>query len=69
MKLINNYNPFLYQLETIENLKDILDINNAAFLWDETGLGKTITSLTTDRKRQSIPGNVQCQRRVLRSTG
>ncbi len=47
MKTIPNYTPFQYQKDTISNLLEIVDINNGACIYDETGLGKTITSLTT----------------------
>ena len=46
MKTIPNYIPFQYQKDTISNIIEIVDINNGACIFDETGLGKTITSLT-----------------------
>jgi superfamily II DNA or RNA helicase len=47
MKQILNFTPFTFQEKSINDLIDIINLNNGGFIWDETGLGKTITSLTT----------------------
>jgi superfamily II DNA or RNA helicase len=46
MKTINNYLPFSFQADTISKLLDIVEHNHGACIFDETGLGKTITAAT-----------------------
>jgi SNF2 family DNA or RNA helicase len=47
MKLIPSFEPFLFQTDTINILLEIVKYNNGACIFDETGLGKTITASTT----------------------
>ena len=47
MKLIPSFEPFQFQADTINKLLDIVKFNNGACIFDETGLGKTITASTT----------------------
>lgn len=47
MKILKNYEPFLFQKHSIEKLLKIIDNNNAACIFDDTGLGKTIVAVTT----------------------
>lgn len=47
MRNIPSFRPFGFQLQSINDLIDVVELNNGAFIFDETGLGKTITSLTT----------------------
>jgi superfamily II DNA or RNA helicase len=44
---IPNYTPFEYQKDSINNVIEIANINGGSCIYDETGLGKTITSLTS----------------------
>jgi len=39
--------PYTFQRESVEKLFSLIKINNGACIFDETGLGKTITSLIT----------------------
>ena len=47
MKLIPSFEPFLFQSDTVNILLEIVKFNNGACIFDETGLGKTITASTT----------------------
>jgi superfamily II DNA or RNA helicase len=45
MKTIQGYTPFNFQSDTINKMIEIININNGGCIFDETGLGKTITSI------------------------
>ena len=47
MKTIPSYEPFEFQKNSINLLLEIIKNNNGACIFDETGLGKTITASTT----------------------
>ena len=47
MKTIPSYEPFKFQEDSINLLLEIVRNNHGACIFDETGLGKTITAATT----------------------
>lgn len=47
MKIIPTYEPFTFQRDSVNTLLEIVKYNHGACIFDETGLGKTITAATT----------------------